>query len=129
MLASDRIAPRDYTKGLRFHYFAQGLLPLLERGTAARFRCPASDHDLSRINLIATANEISHIDPVVRSRLEPVEVPSLSQDALDLYIDLAIPETDRAAMRCILSDVELTLHHIRRLADRLRGSERDHFIN
>ncbi|MFT5967169.1 MAG: hypothetical protein ACI9ND_001082 [Yoonia sp.] len=114
---------------------SDALLPLLERGTAARFRCPASglDHDLSRINWIATANEISHVDPVLRSRLEPVEVPSLSHAALNLYIDLAIPETDRAAMRRILSDValgpQLTLRHIRRLADRLRGSEQDHFIN
>lgn len=114
---------------------SDALLPLLEPGTAARFRCPASglDHDLSRINWVMTANEINHIDPVLRSRLEPIEVPALNRADLDLYIDLAIPEADRDVVRRILTELapgpQLTLRHIRRLADRLRGSEPDHLIN
>lgn len=114
---------------------SDALLPLLERGTAAKFRCPASglDHDLSRINWVLTANEIDIIDPVLRSRLEPIRVPSLSHTDLDLYIDSAIPEANREAVRRIVSNLapgpQLTLRHIHRLADRLRGSEPDYFIN
>ena len=111
------------------------LLPLLERGTAKQFRCPASglDHDLSRVNWILTANQVDHIDPVLRSRLEPIQVPALSRCDLDLYIDLAIPAEDRDVVRHILEGLapsaQLTLRHISRLADRLRGSEPDHFLN
>lgn len=114
---------------------SDALLPLLERSTAARFRCPASglEFDLSRINWVLTANEVSAIDPVLRSRLEPVEVPSLSHADLDLYIDLTIPEADRELVRQIVSELttgpQLTLRHISRLADRLRGSELGHFMN
>lgn len=114
---------------------ADALLPLLERSTAAQFRCPASglDHDLSRINWVLTANEIDLIHPVLRSRMEPIEVPALSRGDLDLYIDLAIPTEDRDVVRRILEELplgpQLTLRHIHRLAKRLQGSEQEHFLN
>jgi ATP-dependent Lon protease len=109
---------------------SDALLPLLDPTTAARFRCPASglDCDLSRILWIATANEGDRIDPVLRSRLEAVEVPALDRDDLEQYVDLVIPEEDRGTVRRMLADLpvgpRLTLRHVRRLADRLRGSYR-----
>ena len=114
---------------------ADALLPLLERGTAQRFRCPASglDHDLSRVNWILTGNKVGRIDPILRSRLEPMQIPALSRCDFDLYIDLTIPVDDRAAVRRVLDGLKpseaLTLRHITRLADRLRGLAPHNLLN
>jgi ATP-dependent Lon protease len=114
---------------------ADALLPLLEQGTAQRFRCPASglDHDLSRVNWILTANRIECINSILRSRLEAIHVPSLSYCDFELYIDLIIPAQDRDAVKSILAGLApstpLTLRHITRLTDRLYGSDLDQYLH
>jgi ATP-dependent Lon protease len=114
---------------------SDALLPLLEPSTASRFRCPASglDCDMSRVIWIATANEPDRIDAVLRSRLEAIEVPALGREDLEQYVDLVIPEEDRGAVRRLLADLpvgpRLTLRHVRRLANRLRGAERQDMLH
>ncbi len=73
----------DSNRGMRFS-LSEGMLPLLERFTAARWSCPffRVSFDMSWITWVMTANTLSGLPAPFLSRCPPVHLPALSAEDL-----------------------------------------------
>lgn len=72
------------------------LLPLLDPHSAQQFRCPASQLvcDMSRINWILTANDVSALSQPFLSRLELIHIPSLTEQQYIQALDVLCPNDE-----------------------------------
>ena len=78
LVAVDEI---DKMRGAADYPPQNAFYPLLERGTAERFRdnaCPEAELDLSRLSWIFTANSVDEIPAPLRSRLTVIPIAALT---------------------------------------------------
>lgn len=75
-------------KGQRFN-LSEGLLPFLERSTAAQWSCPyfRVSFDMSWVTWIMTANSVEGLPAPFLSRCPPLELPPLSMEHLLEFAD------------------------------------------
>lgn len=107
------------------------MLPLLDRNSAKAFRCPASGLvcDMSRINWILTANDLSLIPGPLQTRVEIIEVPALTlRDFIEASEVMCPddPEALEAVQMLIIKAYKsrsITLRHIARAIEIATATE------
>lgn len=126
----DKVGVMHSSSGSR-SCMSDALLSFLEPTSARHFRCPATavEMDLSSVSWILTANDVSRINPVLRSRMQVVEIgPLKAEDALT-YLDLKYGSLDPELLRGVKARLVqiwsdgLTLRHIDRLMSEVGGSQ------
>lgn len=132
----DKIGWVESTAGVRSS-MNDSLLPLLERTSAQHFRCPASsvEMDLSSVSWILTANDAEKINPILRSRMQVVEVGPLRADGAVAFLDSKYTHCDPELLAAVKSRLVsswsegLTLRHIDRLMSEVSGSYGDPLLH
>jgi ATP-dependent Lon protease len=99
----------DKTGGDARYSVENSLIQILEDNTARTFRdlsIPELQLNITSLNFIFTANKISTVSPPVLSRLQPVELPSLTREQAGR---IAVNQFTKLIAELKLSEARLTL--------------------
>ncbi|MCK8482978.1 AAA family ATPase [Aliiroseovarius sp. S2029] len=119
-------------KGVR-HTLTDGLLPLLERMTAARWDCPFFQIkcDMSWVNWVMTANSLHGFPEPLQSRCVVLDLPDLTPDQLRQFAITegarrGLPDPALAALVDVfdcgaVSNARLSLRTVARMLDRAKA--------